>query len=104
MPASASTSSDSSIDGRLRQPHPLGTAAEPVAEVGDAPGDLSLLVVLACQRHDHVIVNLGQCVAVAPAPLLAQAGRPRRSPRWTSGSCSAIQCKSVGPKLKLIQA
>ena len=60
------------INGGFGQPHALGTATEPVAKVGDAPGDLSLLVMPACKRHDHVIVNLGECVAVAPAPLEAE--------------------------------
>src|SRR5262249_44694463 len=45
---------------------------EPTAEVGDPPGDLSLLVLAAGQGHDQVIVVLGQCVAVAPAALATE--------------------------------
>ena len=61
------------VDGRLGQPHPLGVAAEAMAEVGDAPEHLRLLVVPAGQRHDDVVVNLGQRVAVPAAALAAEA-------------------------------
>ena len=61
------------VHGRLGQPHSLRLAAEPVAEVGDPPEHLRLLVSAAGQRQDHVIVNLRQRVAVPPAPLLAEA-------------------------------
>ena len=73
MPASASASSVLEIDGRLGQPHPFGLAAEAVAEVGDAPEHLRPLVVPAGQRHDDVVVHLGQRIAVPAAALAAQA-------------------------------
>ena len=91
------------IDGRLGQPHPFGVAAEAVAEVGDAPVHLGPLVVHAGQRHDDMVIHLGQSVAVPAAAL-----RLRRSastmPWRTSGAAPAIQERRVGPKLKLIQA
>ena len=53
------------IDRRLRQPHPLGLAAEAVTKVPDAPDDLGLLVAPVGQRQDQVAVGLGQRRAVA---------------------------------------
>src|SRR5262249_50227108 len=59
------------IDGSFRQPHAFGSAAEAMTEIGDAPGNLRFLVVSARQRHDQVVVNLRQRIAVAPAPQAA---------------------------------
>ncbi len=52
------------VDGGLRQPHALGAAAEAVLEIGDAPADLGESVAPAGQRHDDVVVNLGDGGAV----------------------------------------
>src|SRR5437762_7558593 len=53
------------VDGRLRQPAALGLAAEARPEVLDAPPDLRHLVAAERQRHDHMVVDLGDGVAVA---------------------------------------
>ena len=60
------------VHGGLGQPHPLGITAEPVAEIGDSPPHLGLLVPRAGQRQDHVVVDLRQRVAVPAPPLLAE--------------------------------
>ena len=91
------------VHGRLGQPHSLGIAAKAMPEIGHAPEYLGLLVPGAGEGKDHVIVDLRSAL---PCPR-------RRSwlsrsastiPRRASGAASAIHCKSVGPKLKLIQA
>ena len=52
------------IDRGLGQPHAFGLAPEAMDEVGDAPDDLGLFVARIRQRHDHVMVCLGDCVAM----------------------------------------
>ncbi|SBW09156.1 hypothetical protein KL86DPRO_50084 [uncultured delta proteobacterium] len=49
------------------QPHALGFAAEPFFKVGHGPGDLQFLVQRRSERHDDVVVYLGDGVAVPPA-------------------------------------
>ena len=56
------------VDGGLGEPHGLGHAAEMELEILDTPADLCALVLLACKRHDDVVVDLRNCVAV-PEPL-----------------------------------
>ena len=51
----------------------LATLKEIEAEVGDAPQHLRPPVVLARQRHDGVVVDLGQGVAMPVAALAANA-------------------------------
>ena len=53
------------VDGGFGEPHGFGHASEVEFEVFDAPTDLSLLVLLRGERHDDVVVDLGDCVAVA---------------------------------------
>ena len=60
------------VDGRLGQPHSLGITAEAMPEIGDAPEHLGLLVPGAGQGQDHVVVDLGERIAMPPPPLLAQ--------------------------------
>ena len=55
---------DGAGDGGLGEPHALGPAAEAVLEVGDAPADLGAGVALGGQRHDDVVVDLGERGAV----------------------------------------
>ena len=56
-------------DWPSRRPSPPATCRrgvpEAVAEIGDAPGDLDPLLVVRRQRHDRVVVDLRQAVAVA---------------------------------------
>ena len=53
------------VDGGLGEPHAFGLAAEAVLEVGDAPADLGEGVAGAGERHDDVVVDLGEGGAVA---------------------------------------
>ena len=55
---------DGAGDGGLGEPHAFGLAAEAVLEVGDAPADLGAGVALGCERHDDVVVDLGEGGAV----------------------------------------
>ena len=59
------------VDGGLGQPHALGLAAEPAAEILDAPADLRDLVAPVRQRQDRVVVGLRDRGAVAREPLAA---------------------------------
>ena len=52
------------VDGGLGEPHGLGHATEMELEIFDAPADLRALVLLACKRHDDVVVHLRDGVAV----------------------------------------
>ena len=60
------------VGRRLREPHAFGIAAEPVAEVLDAPADLGDLVAPGAERHDRVVVDLRDRIAVAAARAPAQ--------------------------------
>jgi hypothetical protein len=53
------------VHRRLRQPHAFRVAAEACAEVVDAPAHLRDFVAPARERHDHVVVDLRDGVAVA---------------------------------------
>ena len=53
------------IDGGFSQPHALRLAAKSVFEVDNSPNDLGLFVALVGQRHDQVVVDLGDGGAVA---------------------------------------
>ena len=53
------------VDGRFGQPHGLGHASEMELEIFDAPENLGPLVLLAGERHDDVVIDLGDGVAVA---------------------------------------
>ena len=55
------------VDRRLRQPEALRLAPQPRAEVLDPPAHLRDLVAAGGERHDHVVVDLRQRVAVAAA-------------------------------------
>ena len=61
------------VDGGFGEPHAFGTAAEAVFEVGDAPADLGDGVAAAGERHDDVVVDLGERGAVAAVTLGAGA-------------------------------
>ena len=61
------------VDGGLRQPHTLGLAPESFAEIFLPPPDLRDLVAPGGQRQDHVIVGLGDRVAVAATRVSAPA-------------------------------
>ncbi len=50
---------DAAVDGGLGEPHAFGAAVEAVLEVGDAPADLGECVAAAGERHDDVVVDLG---------------------------------------------
>ncbi len=50
---------DLAVGGGLGEPHSLGFAAEAGLEVGDAPANLGASVALIRQRHDDVVVDLG---------------------------------------------
>ena len=52
------------VDSRFGQPHGLGHASEMELEVFDAPENLRALVLLAGERHDDVVIDLGDGVAV----------------------------------------
>ena len=49
----------------------LGTPAEAVFEIANAPADLGELVSLICQGHYDVVIDLRYGVAVAPERLHA---------------------------------
>ena len=53
------------VGGGLGEPHAFGLAAEAVFEVGDAPADLGEGVAGAGERHDDVVVDLGDGGSVA---------------------------------------
>ena len=53
------------VDGCFGKPHGLGHATEMELEIFNAPVDLRALVLLACKRHDDMVVHLGDGVAVA---------------------------------------
>ena len=55
------------VHGGFRQPQPLGGPAETGGEVVHGPGHLQFLVEVGGQRHDDVVVDLGQGVAVPQA-------------------------------------
>ena len=57
------------VDGGLRQPHALGFAPEPVAEVGQAPAHLGAQVAVVAQRQDRVLVGLGDAPVSRPVGL-----------------------------------
>ena len=59
------------VDGGLGEPHGFGHAAKVELEIFDAPADLRALVMFACERHDDVVVHLGNGVAVAVQPFHA---------------------------------
>ena len=60
------------VHGRLGQPHALGRPAEPGREIGNGPGDFQLFVHIRGQWHDHVVVDLGQGIAMSqPGQTLA---------------------------------
>ena len=61
------------VDGGLRQPHPLGPAAEAPLEVARAPAHLRPLVALVGERQDHVVVGLRERGAVAAEAVAADA-------------------------------
>jgi len=53
------------IDGGFGEPHSFGHPVEAGLKIGDAPPDLGVLVPLIGQRHDDVVITLGQGAAVA---------------------------------------
>ena len=59
------------VDGGLGEPDAFGFAAEAMFEVGDAPADLGEGVAAAGERHDDVVVDLGEGGAVAAVALRA---------------------------------
>ena len=59
------------VDGGLRQPHTLGVASESLLEILSSPQHLRHLVAPRGQRQDHVIVDLGDGVAVTAVGLCA---------------------------------
>ena len=91
------------VDGGLRQPHPLRLAAEAMLEVADAPAHLRPLVAVVGQRQDDVVVGLGDGAAVA-GEAVARVRSASRMAAYVSGAPSRSQLRSVGPKLKLIDA
>ena len=62
------------VHGRLGQPHGFGVPAEAVLELAEAPVDLGLAVPRRCQRQDHVVVRLGDGVAVVEPRLTGAVG------------------------------
>ena len=60
------------VDRCFRQPHALGVPSEAMPKIHDGPVDLGDLVAPGRERHDHVVVDLGDRVAVTapgrPAP------------------------------------
>ena len=63
---------DAAVDGGFGEPHAFGFAAEAGFEVGDAPADLGEGVAAAGQRHDDVVVDLGDGGAMAAVALRAE--------------------------------
>ena len=59
------------VHGALGQPHPLGGTPEPRLEITQTPPHLGDLVTGMRQRHDHVVVTLGQRGAMARETLPA---------------------------------
>ncbi len=57
------------VDGGFGEPHAFGSATEAVLEVGDAPADLGDGVAAAGERHDDVVVDLGDGGAVSAVAL-----------------------------------
>ena len=49
---------------RLREPQPFRLASKTIGKIFDAPDDLGVLVTAVGQRHDHVIVSLGNRIAM----------------------------------------
>ena len=77
------------VDRRLREPHPLGPAAEAVFEVADAPEDLGPLVAARGERHDEVVIGLGH-----GRPVAAEAGARR---------LVGLEDGPVGPGVRALQ-
>jgi hypothetical protein len=59
------------IDSRLRQPHALGIAPEPVLKIAHSPHHLRVFVARVGKRQDGVVVRLRQRRSVAGKILLA---------------------------------
>src|SRR5262249_31004608 len=59
------------VDSGLGQPHPLAVTSEAALEVPNSRDDLCCFIALIGQRHNHVVVALGDGVAVAGETLLA---------------------------------
>src|SRR4028119_1543831 len=57
--------------GGVGEPHSLGIAIESGAKICDPPANLGVFVSLVSQRHDDVIVDLGDRVAVTVEALTA---------------------------------
>jgi hypothetical protein len=71
------------VHGRLGQPHALGRPAEAGREIIDGPGDFSSLFISVVSGHDHVVVDLGQGIAMPqPGQTLAVGLRSRA---WVPG-------------------
>jgi hypothetical protein len=60
------------INRRFGQPHPFRITTETVPEVTNAPDHLGLFVPDVGERHDRVVINLGERRSVALEPGLAQ--------------------------------
>ena len=59
------------IDGGFGKPHSFGHATEMELEIFNAPADLRTLILFACERHDDMVIDLGNGVAVAFQTFLA---------------------------------
>ena len=59
------------VDGCFGKPHGFGHATEMELEIFNAPADLRTLVLRACERHDDVVVNLCNRIAVPVHAFLA---------------------------------
>ena len=55
------------VHGRLGQPHALGRPTEAGREIVHGPGNFQFLVHVRGERHDHVVVDLSQGIAM-PQP------------------------------------
>ena len=76
------------VDGRLREPHAPGVAAESTAEVGDPPPDERLAVARRREREDRVRVRLGDRVPVSVA---AHRRRVRGADRIVDVGCMLLE-------------
>ena len=71
------------VDGRLGQPDSLGIPSETAPEVAaHSPDELAAPILEVGQGHDHVVIGLGEGVAVT-APTRSPNAGPRR--RWPRG-------------------
>ncbi len=90
------------IDSRFREPHTFRNPAEAGPKIRNAPDDLSELVAVIRERHDHVRIGLSDSRTMTGEALTAFLIAFEDEP-VSIGTVVFSQERRVGPKLKLIR-